>query len=86
MDVNNFYESEFDNQSNSPLLRMGADKGFLSNTIDLLIRINDPDFYRYLRFAAYRSSPDEFPKTRKFVLEDGKPKYPLGWVKLKIGN
>ncbi|NMX22041.1 type III-A CRISPR-associated RAMP protein Csm5 [ANME-1 cluster archaeon GoMg4] len=86
LDVNYFYESEFDNQPNSPLLRMGADKGFLSNTIDLLIRINDPDFYRYLRFAAYRSYPDEFPKTRKFVLEDGKPKYPPGWVKLKIGD
>jgi len=86
LDANYFYESEFDNQPNSPLLRLGADKGFLSNTIDLLIRANDPDFYRYLRFAAYRSYPDEFPKTRKFVLEDGKPKYPLGWAKLKIGN
>jgi CRISPR type III-A-associated RAMP protein Csm5 len=86
LDVNYFYESEFDNQPNSPLLRMGADKGFLSDTIDLLIRINDPDFYRYLRFAAWRSYPYEFPKTRKFVLEAGKPTYPLGWVKLKIGN
>lgn len=86
LDVNHFYESEFDNQPNSPLLRLGADKGFLSNTIDLLIRTNDPDFYRYLRFAAYRSYPHEFPKTRKIVFEGRKPKYPLGWVKLNIGN
>jgi CRISPR-associated protein Csm5 len=25
-----------------------------------------------------------FPKTRKIVIEDGKPKYPLGWVKLRL--
>ena len=86
LNVNYFYESEFDNQPNSPLLRMGADKGFLSNTIDLLIKANDPDFYWYLRFAAYRSYPYEFPKTRKLVFEDGKPKYPPGWVKLWVGD
>jgi len=25
----------------------------------------------------------EFPKTRKIIFEDGKPKYPLGWTKIK---
>jgi len=82
-----FYtSSKFDNKPNKPCLRLGANKGFLSNTIDLLIKLNDPDFYRYLRFVARRSYPDEFPKTRKLVIEDGEPRYPLGWVKLQIGG
>jgi CRISPR-associated protein Csm5 len=29
---------------------------------------------------------EPFPKTRKIVFEDGKPKYPLGWVKIKVGD
>ena len=27
-----------------------------------------------------------FPKTRRIVFEERKPKYPLGWVKIKIGD
>ncbi len=30
--------------------------------------------------------PEEFPKTRRIVFEEGKPKYPLGWVKLRVGD
>jgi CRISPR type III-A-associated RAMP protein Csm5 len=82
-----FYtSSEFNNQSDSPILRIGANKGFLSNTIDLLIKMNDPDFYRYMRFVVRRSHPNEFPKTRKYVFENEKSRYPLGWVQLRIGD
>lgn len=84
-DITEFYTScEFNNQPDSPYLRLGAGKGLLSNTIALLIKLNDPDFYRYLRFVAWRSYPNEFPKTRKIIFENGKPKYPLGWVKLSL--
>ena len=78
--------SEFNNQPDSPCLRIGANKGFLSNTIGVLIKLNDPYFYKYLRFVAWRSYPYEFPKTRRLVFENGKPKYPLGWVKLELKN
>jgi hypothetical protein len=45
-------------------------------------RLLDPISLRDLRrkFRLGKAGVTEFPKTRRLVFEDGKPKYPLGWV------
>ena len=40
------------------------------------------DYLRKWRVTKYLTEP----KTRKLVFEDGKPTYPLGWVKLELKN
>jgi len=38
------------------------------------------------KFRLGKARVPEFPKTRRIVFEDEKPKYPLGWIKLKVKN
>ncbi|GEM_PF-3120728 len=83
-------ELEKANEPSSPLLRLGWGQGFLSTTINYLVKQKDQKLYQYVRegfFLIRRQypSPGDFPKTRR-VVSDGKGK-PLalpGWVKIRI--
>ena len=76
------------NTKENPLIRIGQGQGFLSTTITLTVKNNDDlDLYEIVRLGARgKSYPYEFPKTRRLVFENEKPTYPLGWVKLRIGD
>lgn len=76
-----FYEDiSSQNTLKSPLMNIGQGTGFLASTIGLKIREFDGRLYDKVRQATKgKTYPDEFPKTRKVVLEK---KVPLGWVKV----
>ena len=73
------------NKEKNPVLRLGQGQGFLSTTINLIIKNNDPELYDMIRRNTKRRSyPNIFPKTRRFVMENNKPSYTLGWIKLMV--
>jgi len=86
--IADFYQQlQNENTNKNPLIRIGQGQGFLSTTITLAVKNNDPDLYDMIRLGTRgKSYSYEFPKTRRLVFEEGKPKYPLGWVKLRIGD
>jgi CRISPR-associated protein Csm5 len=86
--IADFYQQlQEENTNKNPLIRIGQGQGFLSTTITLAVKNNDPELYEEVRLGTRgRSYPYVFPKTRRLVFEDGKPMYPLGWVKIKIGD
>mgnify|MGYP001143359985 CR=1 FL=1 len=86
--IANFYQQlQKENMKKNPLIRIGQGQGFLSTTITLVVKNNDPDLYEIVRLGTRgKSYSYEFPKTRRLVFENGKPTYPLGWVKLRIGD
>lgn len=67
------------------LLHLAWGSGWSGMTVGRLL---DPHLLSDLRkkFGLGKHRVPEFPKTRRLVLEDGKPKYPLGWVKLGVKN
>ncbi len=66
------------------ILRLG--QGSSSLATSLLILAEDLGVRKeYLRKWRVTRDLTE-PKTRKIVFEDGKPTYPLGWVKLEVKN
>ena len=64
------------------LLRLSWGSGWQGMTVGRLLQ---PSLLRFLRrkFRMGKAGLDEFPKTRRVVFENGKPKYPLGWVRVK---
>jgi len=79
------------NQPDSPLLRLGAGQGFLSITIDLLVKIRDERIYdeavrEGVSFQRrWRTQRGNFPKTRRVIVDHrGNLMNLLGWVKLHI--
>ncbi len=74
------------NTPESPLLRVGAHRGFLSSSLaGLLLSQHEPDVYGRLRklvdFRGRTRGPI-FPKTRRLVLEPGGDTVPAGWFRL----
>jgi CRISPR-associated protein Csm5 len=86
--IADFYQQLLDeNTKENPLIKIGQGQGFLSTTIALTVKNKDPELYEIIRLGTRgKSYPYEFPKTRRLVFEDGKPRYPLGWLKLRIGD
>ncbi|MDI6917820.1 MAG: hypothetical protein QMC80_08515, partial [Thermoplasmatales archaeon] len=73
------------NKETSPVLRLGQGQGFLSTTINLVVKNKDPELYDMIwHNTRGRSYHDVFPKTRRFVMENNKPCYTLGWLKLRV--
>lgn len=68
------------NQSDSPLLKVGAGSGFLATTMALKIREYDYGLYQTIR-KQKKGYEYSFPKSRKVTIGDDKP---LGWVKLSF--
>jgi len=80
-----FYENLY--EEDGILLHISWGSGWHGMTIGRLI---EEDILHRLRriykLGRRRNAPEyvePFPKTRKIVFEDGKPKYPLGWIKLE---
>lgn len=74
---------------NEFLLRLGFGIGWTSTTIGLIL-VDNPDLLKDLRrefqLGKRRYQPHyipEFPKTRKVITERGRPKFPMGWIRLR---
>ena len=83
-DILEFYEREKRRKKdNSFLLHLSWGSGWHGMTVGRLL---GSDLLMDLRrkFGLGKAGAPEFPKTRRIVFEDGKPKYPPGWVKIKI--
>jgi CRISPR-associated protein Csm5 len=71
------------------LLRLGFGIGWISTTVGLILEDNPEllkDIRREFRLGRRRNQPEyvpEFPKTRKVIIEKGRPTYPMGWIRLK---
>lgn len=77
--LEDFYTKlEEKNEPESPLMRIGHGSGFLSTTIGLRLKEEDPETYEMIRKTFRRAYPFEFPKTRRLTGQ----KKPLGWVKV----
>jgi CRISPR-associated protein Csm5 len=91
-ELKNFYENLYDmipNANDEFLLRVGYGIGWLSTTIGLIFE-NDSNLLKNIRSIFWlgrrRNHPYyilEFPKARKTINIDGKPKFPLGWIHLR---
>ena len=68
------------------LMKLGWGSGFLSTTISMFVKEEDEELYKAIVSMAPRGYEDEFPKTRRIVFEDEEPRYPPGWVKIKVGD
>lgn len=79
--LEDFYtELSSQNTKKSPLLDIGQGTGFLASTIGLKIKKYDAELYDKVREATRRRTySNEFPKTRKVILEE---MVPPGWVKV----
>jgi len=78
-----------ENEPSSPLLRLGWGQGFLSTTVDLRVKQADPELYEegirepISRLRNWRTRKDNFPKTRRVIVDrKDRPVSLLGWVKL----
>ena len=78
---------------NSFLLHLAWGSGWQGMTVGRLLQEEiDFDFFglrKKFSLGKRRNQPffvREYPKTRRIVFEGGKPTYPLGWVKLRIGD
>jgi len=78
-------------EEDSFLLHLAWGSGWHGMTVGRLLQ-GEPDFDFFglrKRFSLgkrrnQRLFVSEFPKTRRIVFEDGKPKYPLGWLKIRF--
>jgi CRISPR-associated protein Csm5 len=81
-----FYETVREiRRSDAFLLHLAWGSGWHGMTVGRLL---DPHLLSGLRrkFRLGKNRVPEFPKTRRLVFENGKPTYPLGWVKLELKN
>ena len=84
-DIKEFYDGLKTSDEGDFLLRLGFGVGWHSTTLGLVL---DETLLKSLResFRLGKTFIKEFPKTRRFVIQNGKPAYPLGWVKLRLRN
>lgn len=86
-----FYENLLNSlpeKNNEFLLRLGSGIGWISTTVGLILKGNPhllEEIRREFRLGRRRNQPyyvPEFPKTRKLIMGEETPKYPLGWIRL----
>lgn len=79
-EVDKFYTKN----KNPATLRVGWGTGMLGTTISLLL--DEPirvDLRNEVISGGHHKRPKPAPKSRRFVLENGQPIYPLGWIELQ---
>jgi CRISPR-associated protein Csm5 len=77
--IKEFYEKH----KGEATLRVGWGTGMLGTTVALLLEDQRRKELRNKVISAdQKNRPLPAPKSRRFVLENGKPIYPLGWVQL----
>ncbi len=77
------------NTLKAPLIHIGKGQGYLSLTVNMLIKDKDPDLYNSVIVHATKgkSYSSNFPKTRRVVViqrKNQKNYLPLGWIKLTV--
>ncbi len=82
-DIKEFYDGLKSYEEGGFLLRLGFGVGWHSTTLGLVL---DDTILENLRreFRLGKTFIKEFPKTRRFVIEERRPTYPLGWVKIDM--
>ncbi|MBC7128911.1 MAG: type III-A CRISPR-associated RAMP protein Csm5 [Thermoplasmatales archaeon] len=84
-EVINFYEEL--KKKDGVLLRLSWGAGWQSMTVGGLINEEMlEELRRIYKMGKRRDYPEyvkPFPKTRRIIFEDNKPKYPLGWIRLE---
>jgi len=81
-----FYETAREiRRSDAFLLHLAWGSGWHGMTVGRLL---DQHLLSGIRrkFRLGKNRVPEFPKTRRLVFENGKPRYPLGWLKLELKN
>jgi CRISPR-associated protein Csm5 len=76
------------NTKNSPVIRIGKHQGFMSLTLATLVKkLGEGVFREYAESLSYRNKriyPNNFPKTRKVLINSAKEELTLGWVKIEV--
>ena len=69
---------------NGATLRIGWGTGMLGTTVTLLLdELTRVKLRNEVISVDRRDRPQPAPKSRRFVLENGQPTFPLGWIELK---
>lgn len=80
-DLGKNIKRSFCKKCNSQLVKEGPDDRFYDYCQNCRRHLRKNEQYQKIVKMIW-----PFPKTRRIVFEDGKPAYPLGWVKLRIGD
>jgi len=86
-----FYEGLLNSidADNEFLLRLGFGIGWISTTVGLILEENQEllkDIRREFWLGRRRNQPyyiPEFPKTRNIITKKGRPRFPMGWMRLR---
>lgn len=82
-----FYNNLYNQIGDGMTLRISWGAGWHGMTVGRLIEEDVLERLRHAyRLGKRRNEPyyvKPFPKTRKIIFENGKPKYPMGWIKLE---
>ncbi|GAV22392.1 type III-A CRISPR-associated RAMP protein Csm5 [Carboxydothermus pertinax] len=82
-ELKKFYQKLIQDSVEGIVLQIGFGTGFNSKTLKETVPLEElKGVLNWARIKYRENFP--FPKTRKIVVEEGKPLYPLGWIKLKI--
>jgi len=82
-ELKKFYQKLLQDSNDGIVLQLGWGTGFNSKTLKEVMPAEELKVVLNSARIKYREN-FPFPKTRKIVVEEGKPLYPVGWIKLKI--
>lgn len=86
--INQLEEIKKANDESSPVIRVGKHQGFMSITLaELIKKLGEGVYGNYvelLRSTGKRIYPDNFPKTRKVLINPAKEELTLGWIKIEV--
>lgn len=86
--VNQLKQIREANTEHSPVIRIGKHQGFMSLTLATLVKkLGDRIFREYAESLISLNKkiyPNNFPKTRKVLVNSAKEELTLGWVKIEV--
>ncbi|NYE58842.1 type III-A CRISPR-associated RAMP protein Csm5 [Carboxydothermus ferrireducens] len=82
-ELKEFYQKLIQDSNDGIILQLGWGTGFNSKTLKEAMPADElKEVLNWAKIKYRENFP--FPKTRKIVVEKGKPLYPTGWIKLRI--